>query len=210
MIRTKMVELSMLEATAYRQKLKRGKSGIIIIRYDTAQPGIAVFKKGTDEAEPTPGTPEKLFPKEAFDEAVELTIGLPYARRTPIKLTSYNEEAGTEEESPEELATVCSDDYAAFVRAYTNKKGELSYDLLNKDFIQFAKSSKVVARMVSEMASVEEIRGYVLRNKLETLTGNQSLTDDEINRIVEMLDEVSPRGVFKEVNSEIRKMLSRK
>jgi hypothetical protein len=45
MIRTKMVELSTLEATAYRQKLKRGKSGIVIIRYDTAQPGIAVFKK---------------------------------------------------------------------------------------------------------------------------------------------------------------------
>jgi hypothetical protein len=35
-IRTVLVELSSLEAVAYRHKLGTGKSGVVILRYDTA------------------------------------------------------------------------------------------------------------------------------------------------------------------------------
>ncbi|MBD2090200.1 hypothetical protein H6F67_10080 [Microcoleus sp. FACHB-1515] len=132
---------------------------------------------------------------------------MPYSRQGSVKLSGNVADA--DEASPEELATVDSAEYEAIVKAYTNKKGELSYELLNKDFIQFAKSSKIVADMVANQASVDEIRDYVLKVKLESLTGNKELTVAQPKRIVEMLDEVSPRYVFRELNDEIIRMLSR-
>lgn len=210
MIRTKMVELTTIEAAAYRQKLKDGKAGVVIMRYDTAQPGLATVNKSTGEPDLAANVPKELFPTEAFKEALELTSGMPYSRRGAVKLSGFREEeVGVEEEdSPEELATIDSAEYAAIVKAYTNKKGELSYDLLNKDFIQFAKSSKIVANMVADKASVEDILNHIVKVKLESLTGNRALTDAQTKRVVEMLDEVSPRHVFRELNDEIRKMLS--
>lgn len=207
MIRTKIVELSTLEAAAYRQKLRDGKSGIVILRYDTSQPGLATVNRRTGTPEPSANTNLEIFPIEAFQEAIELTSGMPYSRRGAVKL-SGNQEAVEPQESPEELATVDSAEYEAIVKAYTNKKGELSYELLNKDFIQFAKSSKIIADMVANRASVDEIRDHVVRVKLESLTGNRELTVAQTKRIVEMLDEVSPRSVFRELNDEIIRMLS--
>lgn len=208
MIRTKIVELSTIEAAAYRQKLKDGKSGIVILRYDTSQPGLASVNRRTGTPEPSANTNLETFPIAAFQEAIELTSGMPYSRRGAVKLSGNQEAVDTDEELPEELATVNSAEYEAIVKAYTNKKGELSYQLLNKDFIQFAKSSKIVADMVANRASVDEIREYVIRVKLESLTGNKELTLAQTKRIVEMLDEVSPRYVFRELNDEIIRMLS--
>ncbi|WP_416675334.1 hypothetical protein [Egbenema bharatensis] len=212
MIRTKVVELSTIEAVAYRQKLRNGKSGVVIMRYDTDQPGLASLNRSTGEPDPSANTNLDVFPIEAFREALELTSGMPYSRRGAIKLSGDSEKAGTEEPpedaSPEELATVDSAEYEAIVKAYTNKKGELSYDLLNKDFIQFAKSSKIVAEMVANQASEDEIRDHIVKVKLESLTGNRELTTAQTQRIVEMLDEVSPRYVFRELNDELRRMLS--
>jgi hypothetical protein len=203
------VELSTIEAVAYRQKLRNGKAGIVILRYDSEQPGLASVSRRTGDPEPAANTNLEVFPLEAFQEAIELTSGMPYSRRGAVKLSGYKEEAGTEEETPEEVATVDSAEYEAIVKAYTNKKGELSYELLNKDFIQFAKSSKIVADMVANRASVDEIRDHVVKVKLESLTGNRDLTAAQTSRIVEMLDEVSPRYVFRELNDEIIRMLSR-
>jgi hypothetical protein len=45
----------------------------------------------------------------------------------------------------------------------------------------------------------------VVKVKLEQLTGNRDLTEVQAQRIVNMLDEVSPRYVFRELNDEIRK-----
>lgn len=208
MIRTKIVELSTIEAAAYRQKLRDGKSGIVILRYDTSQPGLASVNRRTGTPEPSANTNLETFPVAAFQEAIELTSGMPYSRRGAVKLSGDQEAVDSDEELPEELATVNSAEYEAIVKAYTNKKGELSYQLLNKDFIQFAKSSKIVADMVANRASVDEIRDYVIKVKLETLTGNRELTQAQTKRIVEMLDEVSPRYVFRELNDEIIRMLS--
>ncbi len=210
MIRTKIVELSTIEAAAYRQKLKNGKSGVVILRYDMAQPGLASLNRATGEPDVSANTNLELFPIAAFKEALELTSGMPYSRRGAVKLSGMRENPALEEEeeAPEALATVNSAEYEAVVKAYTNKKGDLSYDLLNKDFIQFARSSKIVADMVASQASVDEIRDHVVKVKLESLTGNRELTVAQAQRIVEMLDEVSPRYVFRELNDEIRKMLS--
>jgi len=212
MIRTKIVELSTIEAAAYRQKLKDGKSGVVVMRYDTAQPGLASFSRNTGDPVPNANVNLELFPLEAFKEALELTYGMPYSKRGRVKLSGSPPEAETDAEAdaPEDEATVECAEYAAVVKAYTNKKGELSYDLLNKDFIQFAHSSKKVSDMVDNRASEDEIRDHIVRVKLESLTGNRELTSDQTQRIVDMLDEVSPRYVFRELNDEIRRMLSQR
>jgi hypothetical protein len=213
MIRTKIVELSTIAAVAYRRKLQGGKSGVVVMRYDTAQPGLASFSRNTGDPVPNANINLDLFPLEAFKEALELTYGMPYSKRGAVKLSGSpaEPEAGAAEEetaSPEDEATVDCAEYAAVVEAYTNKKGELSYDLINKDFIQFARSSKIVGDMVANRASEEEIRNHVVKVKLEELTGNRDLSAAQAQRIVDLLDEVSPRYVFRELNDEIRRMLS--
>lgn len=50
MIRTNVVLLSVIKAVAYRQKLMTGGSGIVIIRGDASQPGIASISKTSGEA----------------------------------------------------------------------------------------------------------------------------------------------------------------
>ena len=114
----------------------------------------------------------------------------------------------SEEAAPEALATVNSADYAAIVKAYTNKKGELSYDLLNKALIQAARSNPFVATMVSNQATLEEIRDHVVKANFEVVTGNRSLSQGEVHRILELLDEVSPRSVLREFNDDLRQLLA--
>lgn len=224
-IRTRLVELSSLEAVAYRQKLRGGQAGVVILRQDSAQPGLALLNRNSGQADLAAHTPADLFPQEAFDEALELTAGLPYSSRGPVRSPAAvagaavaepaAEAAATtaapspldDDHTPEELATVNSADYAAIVKAYTNKKGEISYELLNKALIQAAHSNPYVAEMVGRQASLEEIRDHVLKANFEAVTGNRSLSLAEVQRIVELLDEVSPRSVLRDFNEDLRKLL---
>jgi hypothetical protein len=50
-IRTRLVELSCLEAVAYRQKLRGGQAGVVILRHDSAQPGLALLNHRSGEAD---------------------------------------------------------------------------------------------------------------------------------------------------------------
>ena len=76
-IRTRLVELSSLEAVAYRQKLRVGQAGVVILRHDSAQPGLALLNRHSGQPDLAAHTPADLFPTEAFQEALELTAGLP-------------------------------------------------------------------------------------------------------------------------------------
>jgi hypothetical protein len=217
-IRTRLVELSSLEAVAYRQKLRGGQAGVVILRQDSAQPGLALLNRNSGQADLAAHTPADLFPQEAFEEALELTAGLPYSSRGPVRSPAAVAEAAAtattaapspldEDHTPEELATVNSADYAAIVKAYTNKKGEISYELLNKALIQAARSNPYVAEMVGRQASLEEIRDHVLKANFEAVTGNRSLSLAEVHRILELLNEVSPRSVLRDFNEDLRKLL---
>ena len=74
--------------------------------------------------------------------------------------------------------------------------------------IKFAKSSSVVRGMIQEGKKASVIRNYIVSNKFRNIAKNDDLTNAEIKVIVAMLDEVSPKGVFKDLDAEIRKMLS--
>ena len=94
MVRTVSVVLETIKAIACRQKLPTGGSGIVIIREDTAQPGIASISKTSGEAIPTPNTSKKLFPLEAFREAIAKTAGLPFKKRGSMQLNEELKEKG--------------------------------------------------------------------------------------------------------------------
>ena len=208
MIRTNVVSLSSIKGIAYRQKLPSGGSGIVILREDVVQPGIASISKTSGEAIPSANTPKELYPKEAFQEAIALTAGLPYKKQGSVQMKG---EPIVEEPVPEELieeeAVVDSAEYQKIVDKYTDKNGKLSYDLINKDMIKFAHASSIVRKMLAEGASVEDIRLYSVGAKFRSITGNSSLTDAQVLKMVELLDEVSPKGVFKELNDELRKKM---
>ena len=102
-----------------------------------------------------------------------------------------------------------SEEYQKVIDRYADKTGKLSYELMNKDFIRFAKQSSIVRGMLADKKSEAAIRNYVISHKIKGITGNDKLSSKELKKIVEMLDEVSPKGVYKELNSEIRKMIGK-
>ena len=220
-IRTRLIELSTLEAVAYRQKLRGGQSGVVILRPDTAQPGLALLNHQSGQPHPAPNTPADLYPLEAFQEALELTSGLPYSSRGPVRSPAAVPGAPAaaavdaaaapelaEEPSGADLATVNSADYQAIVKAYTNKKGEISYDLLNKALIQAARSNPYVSELVARGASEAEIRDHVVKANFEAVTGNRAISPAEVQTILELLDAVSPRSVLRDLNDELRRQLA--
>ena len=88
MIRTATVNLTTIPAIAFRQKLKDGGSGIVILRADSKQPGIASISKTSGKAIPAKNNPAKMFPEDSFNEAIQLTIGMPYTKRKGVQFNS--------------------------------------------------------------------------------------------------------------------------
>ena len=211
MIRTRIVELDSQQAVAFRRRLKGGHVAVVVQPYDGGQPGTAMLNRNTGAADPAPNS-AALSP-EVWAEAVAATQGLPFTARGAVRISAdmagFGQPEPDGQDEPDEVATVCSEEYRAIVEAYTDKTGALSYALLNKDFIQFLKANRHVAKLVAERAGVEAIRAHVVRAKLEWLTGNRDLSDAQIDRIVAMLDEVSPKSVFRELDAEIRRLLAR-
>ena len=206
MLRTKSVKLKTIPAMAYRVKSPKGPS-ITVQRSDREQPGIASISRTSGEAVPAANTDLKAYPMEAFKEAIDLTNGLPYKNQKGVKVTKEMVKEKKVKE-PEEEVVINYDDYLKIVEKYSDKSGKLSYELLNKDFIKFAKSSSIVRNMIEEGSTAAKIRNYVVSNKIRNITGNDDLTDKEIRKIVELLDEAYPKSVFKELDAEIRRMLS--
>ena len=208
MIRTNVVSLSSIAGIAYRQKLPSGGAGIVILREGSAQPGIASISKTSGEAIPSANTHKDVYPKEAFQEAINLTAGLPYRKQGKVQLKGiFLVDEPVAEEQTEEETIVDSGDYEKIVEKYTDNSGKLSYDLINKDMIRFIHSSSVARKMIADGESVESIRLYAAGSKFRGVTKNHTLTDAQVLKIVELLDEVSPKGVLKEFNEEIRKKL---
>ena len=207
MIRTNVVKLTTIPAVAFRQKLTVGGSGITILRYDYEQPGIASISKTSGKPILSANTPAKMYPEEAFLEAMQLTVGMPYHKQKGVKLQGEAPVEVVEEVPEPEVSMADRPEYLAVVNQYTDKNGQLSYDLINKDMIQFAHRSSIVRRMIQEGESATTIRDYVVGVKFRNISGNDDLTDKEVVGITELLDEVSPKGVYREFNNELKKLL---
>ena len=214
-IRTKVVELSILPAVAYKLKLKNGGSGIKMHRTDRDASVFAEVDKRTGGIVHDKSVDFSLFPEEAFDEAIEMLAGLPYSARGKVKImiddkTDENEVKESEVAAVTAACMVASDEFAAIVDRYSDESGKLNYTLMNKQFIQFAASSKAVSDLVAKKASESEILLFVLKNRAAFLAGKRDhINDEEAASLREALDEINPRSAFKELSLHIRRMLGK-
>ena len=210
-IRTKAVELSIISAIAYKQKLASGGSGIKILRTDGTT-AVCTIDKRTGEMVPYGTVDEENFPYEAFDEAFELTNSLPYSARGNIKLVDIDETQAddvTEEAPPEQVDMTLSPEYQAIVERYCDEKGKINYTLMNKDFIQFASRSKIVSSMVGSNAAQDEILETIVKSRATDISGRrESLDDSSVRLLIETLDEIDPRSAFKELKAYINRLLA--
>ena len=213
MIRTEVVNLTVIQAVAFRQKLTAGGAGITILRYDAEQPGIASISKTSGDAIPSANTPADLYPMAAFKEAIQLTAGMPYRKRGGVRLNRKAvEETAPEapEEAAEEEIVIDSGEYQKLVDKYTDRNGKLSYELLNRDLIRFVHASKTVKTMLEEGVSNKKIRAYIVSSKFRTAIGSKKLTEAQALKMADLLDEVSPKSVFKALDGELRRLSAAK
>ena len=213
-IRTKAVELTVIPAIAYKQKLASGGAGIKIMRMDCDKSAVYTIDKRTGEPVPYGVIDEALFPAEAFDEAVEQVNGLPYSARGNIKISVFEQilQDDVIEDSPEDQVDMTlSPEYNAIVERYSDEKGKLNYQLMNKDFIQFASKSKVVNDMAANKATQEDILLFIIKSRATLISGKkESLDDKSVKLLIETLDEIDPRSAFKELKAYIKRILARK
>ena len=213
-IRTTAVELAAIPAIAYKQKLSAGGAGIKIFRLDSDTSAVFSIDRRSGEAVPYGKYDAELFPDEAVAEALELTIGLPISARGKLKITAFEqpkEAEDVEETETEKIDMVGSAEYQAILERYTNEKGKLNYPLMNKDFMQFANKSMVVANLVAENAPVEAILLFVVKSRTALLAGKKdSLNDQEAAALIETLDEIDPRSAFKELTAYIKRLLAKR
>ncbi|MCL1835703.1 MAG: hypothetical protein FWG48_06025 [Oscillospiraceae bacterium] len=211
-IRTQAVELSVIPALAYKQKLSTGGAGIKILRVEGIS-AVCTINKRTTEMTPYGKVEEDLFPMEAFDEAYELTNSLPYSARGNIKLSAIEvaqSEDVTEDAPAEQVDMTLSPEYKAIVERYSDEKGKINYTLMNKDFIQFASKSKIVANMVEAGAGQDEIVETVVKSRATEISRQkESLDDESVKLLIETLDEIDPRSAFKELKNHINRMLAK-
>lgn len=213
-IRTVTVELTTIPAIAYKQKLAAGGAGLKIHRLDRNEEGVfTIDRRGGD---PVPYGPvnRELFPEEAVDEALELTIGMPYSKRGKIKLMTQDhpkEQDDVTEDDKEAIDMVGSPEYEAIIERYRDEKGKMNYQLMNKDFIQFASKSKVVSEMVGQGAKEDDILRFIVKSRATFLSGKkESISDEETDALIETLDEIDPRSAFKELKAYLRRLLARR
>jgi len=217
LIRTAAIELSLIPAIAYKQKLKSGGASVKIMRLDVGVFASATLDKRSGELKPYGKVDEKLFPADAFDEAIELTTGLPYSLRENIKLTFAAQEVEDEtiepaaEETASRQSMVDSDEYKAIVERYMDERGKMNYNLMNKDFIQFASKSRVVSDMAGNSAHTNDILLFVISNRAAFVAGKRDNLDAESTKaLIETLDEIDPRSAFKELKAHINRILARR
>jgi len=211
-IRTKAVELSVIPAIAYKMKLQSGGASLKVQRLDKDAAGVVTIDKRTGDLIPFGKFDEKLFPSEAFEEAAELTSGLPFSARGNIKVNvaAYSDKEETPPEAEEVIIMTDSDEYNAIVERYSDEKGKLNYALMNKDFIQFASKSKTVAELISNKASPDEIALFIVKSRAAFIAGKKdSLDDKHAAALIETLDEIDPRSAFKELKNYLKRQLAK-
>ena len=211
-IRTRAVELSVIPAIAYKQKLATRGSGIKVLRIDQEASAVCTIDR-RGELIAFKKYDEALFPPEAFDEALELTRGLPYSARGNIKVTpvQIEEDIDVVEDSPaDQVDMTLSPEYRALIDRYSDERGQLNHALMNKDFIQFAARSKVVGDMLAEQANTDDILTFVVKSRAALVADQkESLDDASTGLLIESLDEIAIRSAFKELKAHLIRMQAR-
>ncbi|MDR3318007.1 MAG: hypothetical protein LBS99_01045 [Clostridiales bacterium] len=221
-IRTKAVELETIPALAYKQKLSAGGAGIKIHRLDNAATAVFTLDRRTGGATAYGKVDGALFPEAAIAEAIEATVGLPYATHARVVLKSAAAAVAAAEAEPavddavleseaDKIDMVSSREYNAIIKEYADANGKLDYKRLNKEFIQFASKSKTVSELVSKGAGLDELIAFAVKNRAAYLAkAKDTVSDGEAAALIETLDEINPRSAFKELSAHLKRLLAKK
>lgn len=211
MIRTTIMNLKVAPTAAYRQKLPSGGLGLVIISEN--QRAAFTIDRRSGKCIPYAETNSLKVTSALLEEALTVTRGLPFKKgKKPIypEAEKVSAESETSEDSAFDTFVVDSAEYRSLLAKYTDKSGVFSYQLMNKDMIQFANRSNVVAKMIEERNSVDEIVEYIVRNKIATLSKNKELSKTELIYLIDFLDCMNIRSAFKELKAHIRLKLRKK
>ena len=219
-IRSKVVELNTIPAIAYKIRLKDGGSGIKIHRTDHNETAFAELDKRSGGVVANPRNKAEFFPQEAFDEAIEELVGSAYSARGKVNIVISETVEDGEIEVPEGEApgthqdatanVVDSEEFIAITDMYSDEWGKLNFQLMNKQFIQFASRNKTVAEMIADRAGENDILLRILQNRAAFLAGKRDfMSDEEAAALLDVLDDMCRRSAFKELKLHLRKMMGR-
>jgi len=118
-----------------------------------------------------------------------------------------NEKEGT---IMEKIDVKASAEYKAFITKYTDKNGKFSYQLMNKDLIQFASKSRIVSKLLSEKTGVDFIVRYIVNSKAAGLSSNNGMSDEMLTVFIDTFDSMDTRSAFKELKAYLRGKMSKR
>jgi hypothetical protein len=213
MIRTAAVKMTSINGIAYKQKLAAGGAGLAIV-----MPGdraAFTINKRDGACVPYGKVNTDIFTDKVTGEALELTRGLPY-KRLGVVSAVYDDKRF--DETPVELETeddaaaidiIASAEYKEFIAQYTDKNDKFSYQLMNKELMQFAARSSVVRSMLADKADADVIIRYIVKSKAADLARNKGMSDSMLTAFIDTFDSMDTRSAFKELNSYLRSKMSR-
>jgi len=214
MIRTEIVKVKSLKGIAFKQKLTSGGTGITIITPDDK--AVFTINKRDGTCSPYGPVNGEVFTGAVVDEAIELTRGLPYKRLGAISKVyedRHVDEGSVDLEEGDEkldIDVMASAEYKEFIANYTDKRDRFSYQLMNRDLMQFAAKSRVVSKMLSDKDNVDDIVRYVIKSKAADLCRNKGMSDEMLSVFIDTFDSMDTRSAFKELRAYLRGKLSRK
>ena len=214
MIRTEAVSLKTIKALSFKQKLKDGGAGITIIAPDDK----AVFTINKRDGSYAPYGPvnAEVFNAKVIDEAFELTKSLPFRRLgaiTKVYPDVHCDEGSLDlevEDEKAEIDVMASVEYREFIAQYTDKNDKFSYQLMNKDLMQFAAKSSVVGKKLAEKEDADLIVRYIVKSKAADLARNRGMDEDMLTAFIDTFDSMDTRSAFKELKAYLRGRVSRK
>ena len=213
MVRTATVQLASVNGLAFKQKLTSGGAGITIITPNDK--AVFTINKRDGACVPFGKVDTEIFTKTVTDEALELTRGLPYRRLgaiTKVYDDKHCDETPVELETADEkivIDIIASDEYKEFIAQYTDKNEKFSYQLMNKELMQFASKSSIVDKMLSEKAEIDTIVRYAINSKASDLTHNKGMDEEMLTAFIETFDSMNTRSAFKEFKAHLRGRLSK-
>jgi len=214
MIRTETVLVPSIKAVAFKQKLASGGAGITIITPDDR--AVFTINKRDGTCAPYGQVNNEVFTAAIVDEVLELTRGLSYKRLGSVSKVyedNHCDETSVDlevEDEKTDINVVASAEYKAFITNYTDKKGKFSYQLMNKDLMQFASKSSIVSKMLAEKTDVADIVKYIVKSKAADLARNKGMDDEMLTVFVDTFDSMDTRSAFKELRAYLRGKMSRR
>ena len=214
MIRTEIQQMTSINGISFKQKLKAGGAGITIITPDDR--AAFTINKRDGSCVPFGKVDGGVFSAAVIDEALELTKGLPYRRLgtiTKVYPDIHCDENPVELEADDdktEIDVIASVEYREFIAQYTDKKGGFSYQLMNKELMQFAARSSVVGKMLAENEDADNIVRYIVKSKAADLARNRGMEDEMLTAFIDTFDSMDTRSAFKELKAYLRGRLTRR